>query len=174
MELPIPHRRVVDDQVAPTLVAGANSWAKISAGRFHSCGISTTGEAFCWGEGGFNQLGNGSTSDQTSPVKVAGGHLWKEISAGQVHTCGVDVNSKLYCWGRGGFVGLGAFGAPTPAVVLPPYDWVSVHTQGIHTCAITTLGETYCWGSNASGQLGIGNTDDFQVPRMVFRGVILP
>ncbi len=164
----------IDDQGAPVLVAGARTWTKISAGRFHSCGISTAKEAFCWGEGGLNQLCNGATPDQTSPVKVAGGHQWTDITAGQVHTCGVDVSNKLYCWGQGRFIGLGAFGAPTPAVILPAYDWVSVQTQGIHSCAITTRGETYCWGSNASGQLGIGNTDDFAVPRMVFRGVILP
>jgi alpha-tubulin suppressor-like RCC1 family protein len=121
-----------------------------------------------------NQLGNGSAADQTSPVKVVGGHQWKDIAAGQVHSCGVDVNNKLYCWGQGRFIGLGPFGAPTPAVVLPAYDWSSVRTQGLHTCAITMVGETYCWGSNSSGQLGIGSTEDFYVPRMVLRGVILP
>jgi len=164
----------IEDQEAPALVAGGIDWMKISAGRFHSCGISTAGEAFCWGEGGFNQLGIGSTADQTSPVRVVGGHQWTDINAGQFHTCGVDSQDKLYCWGRGGFVGLGVFGSPTPAVVLPAYDWESVQTQGIHTCAITTAGETYCWGSNASGQLGIGNTDDFLVPRIVIRGLIGP
>lgn len=164
----------IDDQGAPVQVAGGINWTKISAGRFHTCGISTAGEAFCWGWGGVNQLGNGSTADQTSPVKVVGGHQWKDIASGQVHSCGVDVNNKLYCWGQGRFIGLGPFGAPTPAVVLPAYDWKSVRTQGLHTCAITMVGETYCWGSNSSGQLGIGSTEDFYVPRMVLRGVILP
>jgi alpha-tubulin suppressor-like RCC1 family protein len=164
----------ITDQGAPVLVAGGVIWTKISAGRYHSCGISNSGDAYCWGEGGFNQLGNGSTVRQTSPVKVAGEHKWTDINAGQWHTCGVDQNKKLYCWGRAGSIGIGEFGAPTPVVVLPAYDWVSVQTQGIHTCAITSIGETYCWGSNTFGQLGIGNTTDFTVPRMVFRGVILP
>ena len=164
----------IADEGAPVMVAGGITWAKISSGRFHSCGISVGGEAFCWGEGGFNQLGNGSATGQTSPVKVAGGHRWTDINAGQVHTCGVNVNRKLYCWGQAGIIGLGVFGAPTPAVILPAYNWESVQTQGIHTCAITSDGETYCWGSNAFGQLGIGSTDDFDVPRMVIRGVILP
>jgi hypothetical protein len=60
-------------------------------------------------------------------------------------------------------------------VVLPAYDWESVQTKGIHTCAMTTAGETYCWGgSNTFGELGIGNTDPFLVPRMIIRGVIDP
>ncbi|MCJ7628024.1 MAG: Ig-like domain-containing protein [Longimicrobiales bacterium] len=164
----------VIDKASPVLVAGGRSWAKVSAGRVHSCGITTAGQAFCWGESGFNQLGNGSTSRQTSPVNVSGGRLWTDIAAGWVHTCGVDASQKLYCWGLAGFVGLGVFGASTPAVVLPAYNWESVRTKGIHTCAITTSKETYCWGSNAFGQLGIGNAETFQVPRMVVRGVILP
>jgi alpha-tubulin suppressor-like RCC1 family protein len=164
----------VDDQTTPVLVAGGVTWATISAGAFHTCGISTTGEAWCWGWGAFNQLGNGGTADQTSPGIVLGGHRWTDIAAGQVHSCGVDVNRKLYCWGRGGFIGLGPFGSPTPAVVLPPFDWRSVHTQGTHTCAISIARESYCWGSNAFGQLGIGNTRDSDLPRILVRGVINP
>jgi alpha-tubulin suppressor-like RCC1 family protein len=128
--------------------------------------------AYCWGVDDNNQLGNGVAGSQASPGKVSGGHLWTDIAAGQVHTCGIDGNQKLYCWGRGnGFIGLGPFGSPIPAVVLPAYNWSSVQTQGIHTCAQTVAGETYCWGSNTYGQLGIGNTDDFGVPRILVRGV---
>ncbi len=164
----------VADQTGPVKVAGGVKWTDITAGRFHTCGISTDGEAFCWGEGGFNQLGNGFTADQTSPVKVAGGHLWNDITAGQVHSCGVDSSNKLYCWGQGGLIGLGPFGSPTPAVVLPPFNWRSVDTQGTHTCAISLVGESYCWGPNAFGQLGVGNTVDLDIPRMLVRGVLIP
>jgi alpha-tubulin suppressor-like RCC1 family protein len=97
----------IDNMEAPALVANDINWMTISAGRFHTCGISTTGDGFCWGEGGFNQLGIGSTADQTSPALLVGGHHWKDITAGQWHSCGVDHDDKLYCWGRSGSVGLG-------------------------------------------------------------------
>jgi len=162
----------VDDQGAPVLVAGGNTWSTISAGRFHTCAIAQNGDAFCWGEGGFNQLGNGTTADQTSPVKLAGSRKWSDITAGQWHSCGVDVDDKLYCWGRGGgFIGLGPFGSPTPAVVLPPYAWRSVTTQGFHTCAVNVDGGSYCWGPNESAQLGIGGTTDADAPRILVRSV---
>ncbi len=158
------------DRGAPVLVAGGITWSKISAGRFHTCGISTSGEAFCWGEGGFNQLGAG-VPFSSSPVNVVGGRRWNDITAGQVHTCGVDQNKKLYCWGAPGFVGLGEFGSPVPAVVLPPYNWESVQTHGTHTCAISSRAETFCWGPNAFGQLGFGKTGDTLIPRILVRGV---
>jgi alpha-tubulin suppressor-like RCC1 family protein len=159
---------------APVKVAGGITWAKISSGRFHSCGISTDGEAFCWGEGGFNQLGNGVSVSQTSPVKVAGGHSWGDITAGQVHSCGVTETKKLYCWGAPGFVGLGEFGSPVPAVVLPPFNWRSVRTSGLHTCSISLAFETFCWGPNDFGQLGFGKTGDTLIPRILVRGVLDP
>lgn len=159
------------DRGEPVLVAGGITWAKISAGRYHSCGISTEGEAFCWGQGIFNQLGTGVGLTQSSPVKVAGNHTWNDITAGQLHSCGVDRNEKLYCWGAPGFVGLGEFGSPVPAVVLPPYDWASVQTHGTHTCAISSQEETFCWGPNAFGQLGFGKTGDTLIPRILVRGV---
>ena len=163
----------MEDQGSPAPVAGGNSWTRISAGRFHTCGISTEGDAFCWGEGGWGQLGNGSPADQTSPVKVSGGREWTDIAAGWFHSCGVDASGKLYCWGRGdGFIGLGGFGSATPAVVLPAYTWQAVRTQGLHTCAIRDNFETYCWGPNGFGQLGIGDTDDSRVPRILVRGVL--
>jgi len=61
-----------------------------------------------------------------------------------------------------------------PVVVLPAYDWRSVHTKGTHTCAISLSRETYCWGPNAFGQLGVGNTRDLDVPRILVRGVLVP
>jgi alpha-tubulin suppressor-like RCC1 family protein len=37
----------------------------------HSCGITKTEEAYCWGTGSAGQLGNGRTGDSPLPVEVA-------------------------------------------------------------------------------------------------------
>jgi alpha-tubulin suppressor-like RCC1 family protein len=163
----------LDDRTAPALVANGYQWVDISAGHFHSCGIIDTGQAFCWGRGQEGQLGNGS-NNVASPQIVAGGHTWTDIAAGWVHSCGVDTNKKLYCWGQRGFIGVGPFGSSTPVVVLPAYNWRSVHTKGTHTCAVTIGRETYCWGPNDFGQLGVGNTRDLDIPRILVRGVLEP
>ena len=47
------------------LVAGS-----ISAGRYHTCAIRTSGQAVCWGYNPYGQLGDGTTTDRLTPTPV--------------------------------------------------------------------------------------------------------
>ena len=55
-----------------------NRWVQIAPGfgdygkgnRDHTCGLATTGEVFCWGEGESYQLGTGTALSSVVPVKV--------------------------------------------------------------------------------------------------------
>jgi len=44
----------------------------VGTGDFHSCALTTTGGAKCWGHNGQSRLGDGTTSQRTSPVDVVG------------------------------------------------------------------------------------------------------
>lgn len=55
----------------PAAVAGGLSFASISAGSRHACGVTTNGAAYCWGHGGNGQLGSGATVFSGVPVRVA-------------------------------------------------------------------------------------------------------
>ena len=51
--------------------ATTGSWAQISTGANHTCGVTTTGRAYCWGSDTLGQLGNGAvTGNQTTPNAV--------------------------------------------------------------------------------------------------------
>jgi hypothetical protein len=169
------------DQTEPVLVAGGFEWRSVSAGWNHTCGVTVDRDAYCWGEGGRGELGDGSSSDQPSPVKVAGEHEWDLVNAGRWHSCGIDTSGGLFCWGgraqgsdRPYLVGIGPFDSAIPAAVRPDLEFKAVQTAETHTCALTADNQAYCWGNGDFGQLGIGNNLDYDVPRQVFRGVILP
>lgn len=111
----------------PALVnfATGMTLTNITARYYHSCGVSTNGDAYCWGRGNFGQLGNGSTADSEMPVPVnlPNGVTLTNITAGYYHSCGVSTNGTAYCWGYGndGQLGNGSTAnRSTPVEVLQP------------------------------------------------------
>ena len=58
----------------------------MSVGSNHTCGVTTGAIAYCWGQGGFGQLGDGSVDSsvfnfQTTPIAVSGGLMFASVSA---------------------------------------------------------------------------------------------
>jgi alpha-tubulin suppressor-like RCC1 family protein len=60
------------DRLKPTAVAGGFRFSGVWAGHGHSCGVTPTGRAYCWGLGYQGQLGDGSTTPRLTPVAVVG------------------------------------------------------------------------------------------------------
>ena len=56
----------------PEAVSGGLTFASVSTGAFHNCGLTIGGEAYCWGNNFSGQLGDGSMTDRSSPVLVFG------------------------------------------------------------------------------------------------------
>ena len=48
------------------------AFERVSAGRYHSSGLTADGGDLCWGQNDRGQLGDGTTTDRTAPVEVAG------------------------------------------------------------------------------------------------------
>lgn len=54
----------------PVAIVSGFAFSQISLGRQHSCGITTSGGAYCWGSNTKGELGDRSTNTTTSPVRV--------------------------------------------------------------------------------------------------------
>ena len=54
----------------PVAVLGGLTFASVSAGRFHTCGVTTNGAAYCWGNNRSNTLGDGTSQTSLVPVRV--------------------------------------------------------------------------------------------------------
>ena len=146
---------------APVGVTGGLRFRTITAGSYsfngYSCGLTTDGVAYCWGDGFGFQLGNAGTASSTSPVPVAGGLVFTTLSSSAGHTCGLTVGGAAYCWGwgYGGALGDGdSTDNPVPSPVAGGHTFVAIDAGGGHTCALTAAGAAYCWGDDSYGQLG--------------------
>jgi alpha-tubulin suppressor-like RCC1 family protein len=100
----------------PVRVGGGLSFASVSSGIEHTCGVTTDGRAYCWGSNGSGQLGTGTTRGpegcfiefvtsedgvpcSTRPVPVVGDHAFSSVEAGRGFNCGVKTNRVVVCWG---------------------------------------------------------------------------
>jgi alpha-tubulin suppressor-like RCC1 family protein len=162
----------------PVSVVGGLTFKSISAGgatsHGHTCGITTTDDAYCWGFGLHGQLGNGSTISTATPVLVSGGLKFTSISAGVIQTCGITTNGAAYCWGYNQFGQLGngtTINSPTPVPVSNGFTFTTVSPGDFHTCAVRTNGAGYCWGGNGNGELGNGTTTNSTMPVAVSGGL---
>jgi alpha-tubulin suppressor-like RCC1 family protein len=161
----------------PTKVIGGLQFTQVTGGGVHNCGLVGSGQAYCWGQAGDGQLGNGQSGSETriaQPDPVLGGHNFKELSAGTYHTCGVTTSGEAYCWGRGegGALGDGSTGSSsTPVAVSGGLLFQFINVGQDHTCAIDLEGNAYCWGNGANGQLGTGARTSSDVPVAVAGGL---
>jgi alpha-tubulin suppressor-like RCC1 family protein len=151
----------------PQPVIGGLRFVSISAGDDHTCGLTRRGAAYCWGDNGDGQLGDGTTndSDENGPQPVIGGLTFTRIIAADDYTCAITSRGAAYCWGvnsSDGELGDGTetdSGVNGPQPVIGGLKFVSLSAQEDFTCGLTTRGAAYCWGYNGSrGQLGDGTT----------------
>jgi len=107
--------------LGPVPVSGGLSFSMISAGQSHTCGVTTTGAAYCWGENDVGELGDGSFGESTTtPVPVSGSLTFASVTTGGSHTCGLTTSGGAYCWGDdfSGQLGRGTVGYFTTPVLI--------------------------------------------------------
>jgi alpha-tubulin suppressor-like RCC1 family protein len=143
--------------IVPVRVHGDSAFTALAAGDGHTCGLTRSGAALCWGANTSGQLGDGTTEDRAVPVAVATPLRFRSLSAGAYHTCGITTQSDAYCWGdnRWGQLGAGevAYNALSAAATLPRrviggLGFESVVSGWEHTCALAMNSRAYCWGRN--------------------------
>ncbi|MEA3245733.1 MAG: hypothetical protein U9Q74_06220 [Gemmatimonadota bacterium] len=174
----------VDSVPAPitTMPAGVGfDSTAISAGAEHACAVesansATPGQAWCWGNNAYGQLGKGGSPTASSrdsvPRAVTGALVFKRIYAGEFHTCGITTAGGAYCWGRNDYGQLGdgtRTNQSAPVAVQGGLVFRTLSLGELYTCGVVgtdlvpgspsqTAGVAYCWGDNSRGQLGQGTT----------------
>lgn len=124
----------------PALVVGNRAFTALRAGSGSSttplfCGVTSAGQAFCWGANLNGQLGT-STGPVTcvggaisftctgTPTPVDGGLTFAAVVPAGSHTCGITTARRVFCWGLNSSGQLGnrstvSSNTPVPVVTTP-------------------------------------------------------
>ena len=172
------------DRSTPTRVAGVSASTliqSVTAGEDHSCAATSTGNALCWGDNFFGQIGDGTSRSRALPTRVYGLStrgaprlgLVDQITSGSRHSCARTTAGNLYCWGdneRGQLGNSLLQSQRLPALV----SGITEPTEELYagdafTCARSSENTVWCWGANSDGQIGVGDPNDRSAPTAVTR-----
>ena len=126
-------------------VSGPERYSGVGSNTFFGCGLSTSGQALCWGYG---PLGRDSFSAGV-PVPIAPGVTFDTLSIQGWLGCGLAAETA-YCWG-------------VPMKAVKPIDTggvglVKLDVRGFDACGWTSQAVELCWdqyGFQAPGGRGI-------------------
>lgn len=80
-----------------------DTYSQLSSGSQSEsfCGVTASGEAWCWGSNSSGQLGNGSVTDASSPVQVTPvtSRTFSTVATGANYACALTNVGEVYCWG---------------------------------------------------------------------------
>lgn len=148
----------------------ANGVAWISSGHSHTCAVTTSGRAKCWGsqDSTYARLGDGTAIQRTTAINVSGFiNGGSPLEAGGFHTCALTSSGGVKCWGYNNMGQLGDnsnINRNTPVSVSGLSNATAVSAGYLHTCALTAAGGVKCWGLNSVGQLGNGSNTSSNIP----------
>jgi hypothetical protein len=141
---------------APVSMEAGISLTQISSGRWHSCAVTSQGQALCWGNNEYGQAGN---SEQLAATAIPN-LKFLSVAAGDESTCGIARDGRAWCWGIANY---GALGAGWTKVIENKVIKDEIHqepvaVQGGHKFRALSVGSGYfacgisdqrallCWG----------------------------
>jgi alpha-tubulin suppressor-like RCC1 family protein len=135
---------------------GTFTATSVAAGEWHTCALTSTGQAYCWGLNQDGQLGNdarGTNSWRPVAVLMPSGVTFVRLAAGDDYTCGFTSSGAAYCWGDNSSGQLGTGNTQFHDRPTPLMTGLTLSTVGdTHACG-SYNGVASCWGSNQYGQI---------------------
>ncbi|HET9729712.1 MAG TPA: hypothetical protein VFR41_09845 [Acidimicrobiia bacterium] len=159
-----------DSVTNPSVNKAPTASAALVAATDFSCGLATSGMAYCWGANHSGQLGIGTTQAAFAPTPVAASEKFVAISGSHLSACALASTGGVWCWGQTPGTALDT--VKTPALEpASPHPLRSLTVGRLYACGLDENGAAYCWGNNIRGQLGVGDTLPRATPTSVLGGL---
>ena len=145
--------------VGSSAVEAGPTFKSVSSGEHFTCGLTTSGDLYCWGANDRSQLGVSAVNANSTPNKVYRVSNAVEISAGKDFACARISDGGVACWGRGD---LGQTGDGIDSNVDRIFATrvhsvntaVGIAAGSSHACVLLVNKTVSCWGENQHYQLG--------------------
>lgn len=176
-----PNLGGMTNESAPVGVAGLGAGVvDITTGASHSCAVTNSGAAYCWGLGLSGELGNGENDFKYVPSAVVGmdSGVEKIAASSSGWTCALK-NGGVFCWGinglglgDGSLVGIvtqydqiGTIQSNVPVQVTGLESGVTDLSVGSSNACAVQNGEVKCWGFNGYYHLANSTNVDAYFPK---------
>jgi len=186
--IPIDNRKLLINNPNFCKIANSNSHSDISLA------LTNMGELFVLSNNQFTQLGNldsiiefSAGSDiyaitengklfKFNPSKndfeiFTNDSDWIVINSGYQSTYAIKKNGTLWCWGDNsiGQLGIGNYSSNSnPIQIGVDSNWVNIKSSASNcVMGLKKNGTLWSWGNNNYGQLGIGNTNNSNIPQKI-------
>jgi alpha-tubulin suppressor-like RCC1 family protein len=153
---------------------GKEVFKAFACGLSHVIALTEDGKIYCWGRNESGQLGNGITDFYDNEPQInhnLSDNIIEDIKCGSYHSLALT-NGEVYAWGQNGS---GQIGNDNNKDQLIPFKINSFGEEKIeaiscgskHSLALTKSSHVFSWGLNDKGQLGNGEGEDSNVPKVV-------
>lgn len=147
---PVAFRSIAGSMVGVTPATGATL-----------CGLDDAGQAWCRGQNGDGQLGDGTKVSRSSFALVSGGHQFTALTTAAGRACALDVAGAAWCWGQGPAISIGVStpfldDTTIPTAVGVGKTFRDVAPLGSGACGIETVtNQLDCWGYAVVNRVGV-------------------
>lgn len=153
----------------------------IAVGGQHTLALCSDGTLASWGDNGFGQLGDNTTTQRKSPVAVStvgvlSGRSVVAVAAGQYHSLALCSDGTVVAWGANfhGQIGDGTtVQRKVPVAIngtLSGKTVIALCAGQFHNLALCSDGALAAWGANFTGELGDNTTTQRNAPVAVITG----
>lgn len=139
---------------------------KVVCGGYHTIVLMEDGNLLGFGKGSYGQLGNGVSEDTSLPKLIKfskKSHIYEQANVNKNDiTYNYNLNNNTMLNNDESNVNLNNMSSYRSPVIIK-----DVKCGGEHTIVLSSYGRVYTFGHGYTGQLGLGNTKNFDRPMII-------